>query len=123
MRTPRNVLEWQQLFLRGKNADELVGMAVDVTGFVHHDVRSATDEFWVARLTTPCCTVHAWPVGMLVKWSEASALEGSAWVRVLGKFAVSAFMDDPVPAVVAYSVAYTAAPPEPYLPSPYSHGH
>lgn len=91
------------------------GKFADVVGFVYKDDRSKAGEFWITRLTSQCCRVHAWPVGMLVQSSQAGELEAGTWVHVTGRLVLAEFIGESIPAISADTTEIVPEPQQPML--------
>ena len=112
---PRNVLDWVRASQRGNGAEAIAGEEATVVGFVYRDERFADDQFLVARYVLSCCVADAAPIGLVVQWTEATALETDTWVEVQGHFTPGPFAGDSVAVLVADQVTGAERPAQPYL--------
>lgn len=110
-----SILGWLRRFYQTADPAEFVGREADLVGFVFHDERLDQGQFMVARFAIYCCVADAVPVGIVVRWPEASSLEPDAWVRVQGRFEVGGFDGETVPILAAETVTPTQPPNQPYV--------
>jgi uncharacterized repeat protein (TIGR03943 family) len=110
-----SILGWLRRFHQTQDPTAFVGEEADLVGFVFHDERLGEDQFMVARFAVYCCVADAVPVGIVVRWSEASGLDPDAWVRVQGRFELGEFDDEASPILAAETVTPTQPPNQPYV--------
>lgn len=111
----RTVLDWVRAFNYAEDPSTFAGEPADVIGFVYHDRSLGEGEFMVSRFTVTCCAADATGIGMRVRWPEAAALEGNAWVRVRGPVQAGTYAGRPIPVIAAESVEGVTPPQQPYL--------
>lgn len=111
----RDILGWLRAFGPHPDPEAFAGQAVDVVGFVYHDEEMAADQFMVARFLIVCCVADAIPVGLPVRYTEATHLELDTWVRVRGTFAAGEIWGERLPVIVAEKVTVVSQPAQPYL--------
>jgi putative membrane protein len=111
----RSILDWIRAFDYSKDVTLLVGLPVDLTGFVYHDERSSASNFIVGRMAVTCCVADASAVGMEVEWPKATLLTDNSWIRIRGTIQVRSVGDKQVPFVQAESIDPIGMPEQPYL--------
>jgi putative membrane protein len=111
----RTVLDWVRAFEAAEDPGVFDGQPADVVGFVYHDPALAAGELIVSRFALPCCVAGAMGVGLLVRWPNAAALEGNAWVRVRGPVEPGVFNSQLIPVIAASGVEGVDEPQQPYL--------
>ncbi len=111
----RTVLDWIRVYATTSDPGAFDGAAVDVTGFVFHDVRLAQDQFILVRLAVTCCAADPATAGMVVTWPKSAGLAEDSWVRINGELKSVSLDDQIVPGVIASSVEPLEAPLQPYL--------
>jgi uncharacterized repeat protein (TIGR03943 family) len=111
----RDILGWLRAFGSDPDPEAFAGQAVEVVGFVYHDGEMATDQFMVARFLIVCCVADAVPVGLPVRYAEATHLELDTWVRVRGTFAAGEVWGERLPVIAAEEVTVVPQPAQPYL--------
>jgi uncharacterized repeat protein (TIGR03943 family) len=111
----RDLLDWLQAFSSDTDPNTFVGQEVTLVGFVHQDERLNGDYFLLSRFVIVCCVADAIPVGMIVHWPDAAALDADKWVEVHGTFEVGEFDGQTTPFLVAERVTPTEMPYQPYL--------
>jgi uncharacterized repeat protein (TIGR03943 family) len=112
---PKNVLDWLREFTRNGDPAAFNGQAVDVTGFVYRDPRTAGNQFWVSRFTITCCVADASAIGLLVQTDQAGTLKNDSWVRVTGKFALGEYAGEKIPVIMPEKIEPVDQPDNPYL--------
>jgi putative membrane protein len=110
-----SILGWLRRFYQTPDPAAFVGKEADLVGFVFHDERLGEDQFMVARFAIYCCVADAVPVGIVVRWPEASSLDPDAWVRVQGRFELGEFDGEAIPILAAETVVPTQPPNQPYV--------
>ncbi len=111
----KNVLDWLVEFRTARDPALFEAEEARVIGFVFRDERFAADEFMVARFVLSCCAADASPLGLVVRWPDASTLAEDEWVEVKGRFIAGQFVGEPMPILVAESVTPAEIPERPYL--------
>lgn len=110
----RNVLDWLREFDRAAPAS-FDGAPADVVGFVYREPSFAPADFMLSRFTMSCCVADAFPIGMPVRWEEASGFDAGDWVRVQGALRATEFGGELLPVLLADSIEAVAEPRQPYL--------
>jgi uncharacterized repeat protein (TIGR03943 family) len=111
----RTVLDWVRAFEAAEDPGVFSGQPADVVGFVYQDPALPAGQFIVSRFAFPCCAAGAMGVGMLVRWSNAEALEANTWVRVRGRVEPGVYDGQLIPVVAASDVHGVDEPQQPYL--------
>ncbi len=110
----KTIVDWLVEFQR-QDASTFAGEEASVIGFVYTDERFGEDRFLVGRFILSCCVADASPVGLVVRWPEATELAPDQWVEVRGHFEVGTFDGLEIPILVADEVILTDTPSNPYL--------
>ena len=113
----RNIVGWVTLFAFEENLDQYMDEEAAVIGFVYHDKRLPTGQFFVSRIVLSCCAADGYAFTMMVDWPQAASLKPDTWVRVTGPVGKAYFADDPqaVPLIHATMVEIVPQPDDPYL--------
>lgn len=111
----RTILDWVVAFSENPNPAAFAGEEAHVIGFVYRDERCNADIFMVSRFIVTCCVAHATPVGLIVRYPDATALVQDQWVEVRGHFEPGEFGGEQVPILVAETITPTGPPNQPYL--------
>jgi uncharacterized repeat protein (TIGR03943 family) len=115
IRGEKTMMDWLREFGATKDLSVFEGQTIDVTGFVFHDKRVATNQFWVARFVISCCVADASAVGILVQMDNAADLKPDTWVRVRGKLTQTTLKGEHTMMIVASAIDNTDVPTNPYL--------
>lgn len=107
----RNVYQWAYAFASDATG-ELIGLDVNVIGFVHHTAETGEGRFLLARFVVACCVADARGYSLPVQWHSSEALTQDGWVRVIGRVGTDASGQ---PVVLASSVEEIDAPANPYI--------
>lgn len=116
--TQRTILDWVRVY--GEAQDEAAaaaytGQEADVSGFITHDARLASEQFLVGRFAISCCVADASALGMVVAWPDAARMTDNRWVRVRGPVRPLSLDGRIVPAIDARDVELIPEPALPYL--------
>ena len=86
------------------------GSNATLVGMVYKDKRLPSDSFFCYRLLMICCAADASPVGLIVRWPEASKLNKGDWVKVSGKVGLTTFEGEDYPEISAAAVEKIGPP-------------
>ncbi len=109
------IKDWVKAFQTDPEPTAHAGKPVRVVGMVYQDARLPAGTFLVARFVVQCCAVDAQPIGLLVRTSEAAALEAGRWVAVEGTMEVGDVEGRRRAVVTATAISPTGRPDQPYL--------
>jgi putative membrane protein len=105
-----NLLDWSAALNNSQRATLLVGLPVDVTGFVVNTASNNSRYFLLARYVVVCCTADSTALRLPVITSKSVDLEDGQWVRVRGSISQGANGGFVFSAVNLESVAQPAQP-------------
>jgi uncharacterized repeat protein (TIGR03943 family) len=105
-----SLLDWSAALNNPQRAALLVGLPVDVTGFVVNAASNSSRYFLLARYVVVCCTADTTALRLPVITSKSVDLEDSQWVRVRGAISQGANGDFVFSAVDLEPVAQPAQP-------------
>jgi len=110
----KTIVDWLVEFQRAEPST-FIGEEANVIGFVYRDDRFGDDSFLVGRFILSCCVADASPVGLVVRWPQATELPADQWIEVRGHFEVSTFDGLEMPVLVADDIQLIEPPSNPYL--------
>ncbi len=85
-----NLLDWSAALNNSQRAALLVGLPVDVTGFVVNAASANSRYFLLARYVVVCCTADSTALRLPVITAKSWDLEDGQWVRVRGSVSQTA---------------------------------